>query len=400
MTTPTTYFPHAIFAPGNRNGLPLPRVFIAPQRYIQGQGVLDGMGRYLSLLPAKRVAVLTSARGSRNEGVRLVEGLASAGLEHTTRIFGGECSLEEITSHADALESERIDCLVAAGGGKCIDAGKAVAFRLGVPVVIAPTLASNDAPCSAVSIIYSPEGVSTGIEFYSSNPAIVVVDTGIVAEAPERYLVAGLGDAMATWYEARVCMLNESAVTTIGARPTIASSAIGEACAQTLFEHGSAAAAAVLANTVDESLEAVVEANTLMSGLGFESGGLAAAHSVAQSLTSIPIVEANYLHGELVAIGTLAQLLMESRPDEAARVAEFFATVGLPIHLGQISLESTDERALDTIIEGTLASPFIGNMPQPLTTETVRAAILDANKLGLHIAEKNGDEAYRRLQSA
>lgn len=400
MKTPTAYFPHAIFAPGNRNDRPLPRVFIAPQRYIQGQGVLGDVGRYLSLLPAKRVAVLTSARGSKSEGMRLAAGLESAGLEHTTRIFGGECSLEEIADHADALEGEGIDCLIAAGGGKCIDAGKAVAFRLGVPVVIAPTLASNDAPCSAVSVLYSPDGVSTGIEFYPSNPAIVVVDTDIIAEAPERYLVAGLGDAMATWYEARVCMLNESATTTVGARPTIASSAIGEACAQTLFEHGSAAAAAVLANTVNDSLEAIVEANTLLSGLGFESGGLAAAHSIAQSLTSIPNVEANYLHGELVAIGTVAQLMMESRPDEATKVAEFFATVGLPIHLGQISLESTDEGALDTIIEGTLASPFIGNMPQPLTAATVRAAILDAHELGLHVNEKTGDAAYRRLQDA
>ncbi len=153
-----------------------------------------------------------------------------------------------------------------------------------------------------------------------------------------------MGDAMATWYEARVCLLNQAAVTTVGARPTLASCAIGEVCAQTLFKEGCAAAAAVAANTVNDSLETVVEANTLLSGLGFESGGLAAAHGVAQSYTAIPKVHANYLHGEMVAMGTLAQLMMESRPDEAARVAEFFATVGLPIHLGQLSLDAGDEQ--------------------------------------------------------
>lgn len=245
--------------------------------------------------------------------------------------------------------------------------------------------------------IYSPEGVSTGVEFYPQSPAFVVVDTDIIAAAPERYLVAGMGDAMATWYEARVCLLNAVGMTTVGARPTIASVALGEACAQTLFREGLAAAAAVAMSTVNKSLEAIVEANTLLSGLGFESGGVAAAHGVAQSDTAIPTVHANYLHGEMVAMGTLAQLMMEARPGEAARVAGFFAAVGLPIHLGQLSLDASDSRALDVVVEGTLAFPAIGNMPQPVTASLVRSAIVSARALGLSVAGKIGDAAYRRL---
>ena len=398
MEISTSYAPHEIFAPESLGDRPRPRVFVSPQRYVQGQDVLSGIGRYLSLLPAKRVVLLVSQRGSRNEGARLLDGMRSEGIGCVTRVFGGECSLEEIEAHVAGLQNERVDCVVAAGGGKCVDAGKAVAFRLAVPIVVVPTLASNDAPCSALSILYSPEGVSTGVEFYPNSPAIVVVDTGVVARAPERYLVAGIGDAMATWYEARVCMLNPSAATTVGARPTVASAAIGETCAQTLFAHGAAAAAAVVANRVDDALEAVVEANTLLSGLGFESGGLAAAHGVAQSYTSIPKVESNYLHGELVAMGTLAQLVMESRTDEAAKVATFFAKVGLPVHLGQLSLDETDRLALDTIAEGTLEFPFIGNMREPMTTEVVRSAVLQAHALGRTIVEREGDAAYRRIQ--
>ncbi len=313
-------------------------------------------------------------------------------------VFRGECSEEEIRSHVDALADAGIECLVAAGGGKCIDAAKGVAYRLEVPVVVAPTLASNDAPCSAVSVIYTPEGVSSGIEFYPCNPAFVVVDTEIVAAAPERYLVAGMGDAMATWYEARICLQNESAITTVGARPTLASAAIGEVCGQTLFENGVRAAESVRENRVDSALEAIVEANTLLSGLGFESGGLAAAHGVAQSYTTIPRVHANYLHGEMVAMGTLVQLMMEPRPEEASRVAEFFALVGLPIHLAQLSLEAEDKSTLDTLVENTLAFPFLQNMPGSIGAADVRSAILEADRLGRSVAEKTGDEAYRRLQ--
>jgi glycerol dehydrogenase len=400
MDIATAYLPWGIFAPPDRGNLPTPRVFISPQRYIQGQGVLRGVGRYLSLVRAKRVALLMSARGLRNEGVQLLDGLRSAGLESVASAFRGECSIEEITAHVEALSKKSIDCVIAAGGGKCIDAGKGVAYRLGVPVVIVPTLASNDAPCSALSVIYSPEGVSTGAEFYPDSPALVVVDTDVIAAAPERYLVSGMGDAMATWYEARVCLLNPAAVTTVGARPTLATSAIGEVCAQTLFQEGRAAAAAVAASTVNDALEAVVEANTLLSGLGFESGGVAAAHAMAQSYTAVPQVHANYLHGEMVAMGTLAQLMMESRPEEAAKVAEFFAAVGLPIHLGQLSLDAGDKAALEVVVEGTLAFPFIGNMPMPVNAELVRSAILDAHRLGRTVTEKTGDAAYKRLRQS
>lgn len=398
MDVPAVYFPHAIFAPSER-GNPAPRVFISPQRYVQGPGVLHGVGRYLSLMRAKRVALIMSERASRHEGVVLANSLRSAGIEPVVSTFLGECSIEAIAAHVAALSPQRIDCVIAAGGGKCIDAGKGVAFRLGTPVVVVPTLASNDAPCSALSVLYTPQGVSIGAEFYPNSPAFVVVDTEIIAAAPERYLVAGMGDAMATWYEARVCLLNRAASTMVGARPTLASCAIGEVCAQTLFKDGGAAAAAVAAKTVNDSLETVVEANTLLSGLGFESGGLAAAHAIAQSYTGIPRVHANFLHGEMVAMGTLAQLMMESRSDEAATVAEFFASVGLPIHLGQLSLAADDIGALDIVSQGAMAFPFIANMPMPVTAELVRSAVLSAHRLGESVAEKAGDAAYRRLQS-
>ena len=393
MNTTVNYLPHAIFAKPDE---PVPRVLVAPQRYIQGPDVLDQIGKYLSLVNAHRAGILVSKRGEHADGVRVITSLKNAAIEPVISTFHGECSHDEIDLHVAGLQGESLDCLLAVGGGKCVDAGKSIAYRLNVPVVIVPTLASNDAPCSAVSVLYSPEGVFAGAEFFPQNPAMVVVDTGVVANASERYLVAGMGDAMATWYEARVCLQNPNARSTIGARPTLASYALGEICANTLFEEGQSAAAAVAANRVDESLEKVVEANTLLSGLGFESGGLAVAHGVAQSYTAVPVVHANYLHGEMVGMGTLTQLMMESE-DETRRVAEFFASVGLPVHLGQISLDAGDNGALDRVVETTMASPIIHNMTMPMTPEYIRSSIIGAHELGLSVAESVGDDAYRRL---
>jgi glycerol dehydrogenase len=397
MSDAAPYMPMSVFLPPAGSSRAPPRAFIAPQRYVQGPGVLGEVGRYLAITRLRHAAILMSARGARGEGPALEAGLRAAGIAATHCIFDGEASLQEIERHAGALRGSGVDCLIALGGGKCVDAGKAIAHRIGVPAVIVPTLASNDAPCSALSVLYTPDGVYADVEFYPLNPLFVIVDTEIVAAAPERFLVAGMGDAMATWYEARACRANPASLNAAGAGQTIAACAIGEACAHTLFEHGLAAASAVNSHRIDSHLEAVVEANTLLSGLGFESGGVAVAHGIAQSFTAVPAVHAHYLHGEEVAMGTLAQLMLEGQPEDARRVATFFAAVGLPIHLGQVSLAASDHSAIDIVVDGTMAWPYTANMPMAVTAPMIRDAILAADTLGRAVAGTAGDAAWRRL---
>jgi glycerol dehydrogenase len=375
-----------------------PLVMAAPQRYIQGPGVISRIGRYIGIINVKRAAILASRRAIVAEGARVTESLHSNHIESVDCIFDGECSLPEIEKHVAALKDKNIDCLIAVGGGKPVDAGKSIAWRLDIPVVIVPTLASNDAPCSALSVLYTPEGASDVVEFYPTSPTLVVIDTDIVADANERYLVAGMGDAMATWYEARVCLNNLDARTPLGARPTIAACAMAEICAHTLFEHGEAAAKSVVANQNGTALEKVVEANTLLSGIGFESGGLALAHPMALAYTQIDELHTNYLHGEMVAMGTMVQLAMEQSGD-AKKVAQFFARVGLPIHLGQFSMSPQDTNKLDIIIESAMANANSHQMPMVVTEDLLLRAIMDAHELGLRIAEEIGDEAYQRLRA-
>jgi len=235
------------------------------------------------------------------------------------------------------------------------------------------------------------------VEFFPNSPALVAIDSRIVAEAPVRYLVAGMGDAMATWYEARTCLQNPQARTVLGARPTLAASAIGELCATTLFEHGLSAAEAVKRSEVDDALERIVEANTLLSGIGFESGGLAGAHAVAQSLTVVPRVHHSYLHGEMVAMGLLTQLNLERREDEGKKVGEFFAKVGLPVHLGQISLSRANTAELSDVMEAAMTLQILRNEPFEVTKESLVTAALQAHEMGLAIEQSVGNAAYSAL---
>ena len=399
MSTPVDYKPGSVFSIEEGNNASVPRVFIAPNRYIQGDGILDHLGRYLTIVPSRNAAILISEGGRRRVGERLLVSLSDAQIDSTFITFDGECSLEEIDRIVDILRKQAppVDCLVAVGGGKCVDAGKCVAYRLGIPVVICPSLASNDAPCSALSVIYTPDGVSVAAEFFPASPAIVAVDTRIVAEAPVRYLVAGMGDAIATRYEAKTCFQNPKARSTVGARPTLAAGAIGELCATTLFAYGVAGADAVNRSEVNEALERVVEANTLLSGLGFESGGLAAAHSVAQALTVVPEIQQNYLHGEMVALGLLTQLLLEGEMSEARKVAQFFMEVGLPVHFGQLSLSVQNKAQILEVMEAAVAAPIMANEPFAVDSDSLIAAALEVNELGLEITESEGDAAFRAL---
>ncbi|MEJ2152919.1 MAG: glycerol dehydrogenase [Gemmatimonadota bacterium] len=386
---PEPFLPQPVFAVEDADPPSVPRALISPHRYIQGPGVIDHLGRYLSLVPSRRAAVLISDGGQKRFGARVGDSLKQNGVEAVTVIFDGECSVAEVDRVAGELASKDVDAVIAVGGGKCLDAGKCVAHRVSVPAVSCPTLASTDAPCSAVSVMYTEEGVLEAVEFFPSNPAIVVVDTRIVADAPVRFLVAGIGDALATWYEARTCFRNPAARSAFGSRITIAATTIAELCADTVREYGMAAVESVRKGVIDEGVERVVEANTLLSGVGFESGGLAVkAHHDA-------------LHGELVSIGILTQLALEDDLDEAREAAAFLADIGLPVHLGQISIDlERDAEGLRAAMEGAASFPFVANEPFEVTPESLFDALSRAHALGVEVTASKGDEAYRALRAA
>ena len=272
--------------------------------------------------------------------------------------------------------------IVGAGGGKVLDTARAAAAGLGLPVVNCPTVASSDAPCSASSVIYTDEGVFQEYRFYRKNPDLVLVDTEVIAQAPPRLLVAGMGDALATWFEARTCVAGH-VKNMRGGGSTNSAAALAELCYRTLLEDGAAALRAVQTKVVTPALERLVEANTLLSGLGFESSGLAAAHAVHNGLTVAPGTH-HYLHGEKVAFGLLVQLVMEGAPRATVeQVLGFSTEVGLPITLAEVGLSELPRDLLTQIARrATAPGETIHNEPFEVTPDMVADAILAADALG------------------
>jgi len=358
-------------------------VFASPGRYVQGPGATHELGRELQRLGlAGRVLFVAGRTALRDLAPIWQSVLPAVGIEAVIEPFGGECSSAEIDRLVALAEGKGPCAVVGAGGGKASDTARAVAEALGVPAVITPTLASTDSPCSALSVIYTPEGSVTGMRYYNRHPLLVLVDTEVVAKAPKRQLVGGLGDALSTWFEART--VRESFhYNVVGGLPTTSSNALAKLCCEILLADGPAACAAVEAGATTPALERVVEANNLLSGLGFESGGLAVAHAVHNGITEIPGSH-NYIHGEKVAFGLLTQLVLEGRPQsEIAEIYRYQKSVGLPITLAEVGVDANSDDQVRIIAERScIPGESSHNEPFAVTAGALVSALRAADQLG------------------
>lgn len=303
--------------------------------------------------------------------------LKSSNVEFDYQVFNGEASGNEITRLAALAKNSAASVVVGLGGGKTLDTVKAVADELKLPVAIVPTVASTDAPCSALSVIYSDSGVFESYRFYTKNPDLVLIDTQVCARAPVRLFASGIADGLATWIEAQAVKRSHSK-SMVNGDPTIAGMAIAEACEKTLLTWGLSACEAVAKQLVTPAVEAVVEANTLLSGLGFENAGLAGAHAIHNGFTAVNGDIHHLTHGEKVAYGTLTQMVLEQRPDEEiARYIRFYRAIKMPTTLNDLHLEN--ESWEDLLKIGELANSdgdTLKNLNPNLQAEDIANALL------------------------
>ena len=150
----------------------------SPSRYVQGSGELKNLAKNVAQLGSK-LFILTSASGRGRVEGKIAEGLGESTAVY--EVFNGECCMTEIDRVKAAFDASGCDLIVGIGGGKIHDTAKAAAYYAGVPVVIVPTIASTDAPCPALSVIYTEDGVFEKYLFLPANPNLVLMDTDIIA---------------------------------------------------------------------------------------------------------------------------------------------------------------------------------------------------------------------------
>ena len=303
--------------------------------------VLRGEGSWAEALPkiqalCSKPLVLGRSRSTFELRRQLSADLAATGLTPTTAQLQFDCCEQDLARLN--LEADGCDAVIAAGGGKVLDAGKLLAHRLSLPCITVPLSAATCAGWTALSNIYSPEGAFEGDVSLSRCPDLLVFDHGLVRQAPPRTLASGVADALAKWYEASVSSADSS--------DGLVQQAVQMARVlrdQLLIDSPKAMEDINSAAWV-RTAEACALTAGVMGGLGGARCRTVAAHAVHNGLTQLPACH-NAMHGEKVGFGILVQLRLEERMGGNRLAAQahrqllpLLRQLGLPVCLDELGL--------------------------------------------------------------
>ena len=360
------------------------RAMREPRKYVQGKNALLKFHEEMKYM-GKRWLFICSNSGYKACHDKIEESFGSADDFRRYEVFGGISSKGEIEKMKKIVEEDKIDTVVAVGGGSAVDTAKATAYYCGKNIVVIPTVVATDAPCTGLSVIYNDDGSFNTYLFYPTNPDAVLVDSQVIANAPVKFLIAGMGDALGTYFEGRASIRTESP-SLEGTGITRTGLAIAKLCYETLRAYGSQAIVSCENNVVTPALDAIIEANTYMSGVGADNVNCAAAHSFYNGLTSLGGHKAP--HGNCVAFGTLVQLVLEGvEQDEFDDVQDFCLEVGLPVTLEELGV--TEDEEIRTISENACAEgETIHNLAGDVTPDELYAAIIATDAMGRAILGK------------
>lgn len=367
------------------------RAFGSVQRYIQGPGELKNVFAYGRKYGDRFLFIVDS--GVIDMIRRQVEVIEDrAGCTCVFHSFFGECCQENVDLLAKVARESGCNVVLGVGGGKVLDTVKLTADAVDLPRIIVPTSASSDAPAADWAAVYDINGVHLGGVPTTRCTELVLVDSAIIARAPARLFAAGIADALVTWYEAEA---NERAFTPNyigkGYARSLAGMAIAKECHDVLIRDGKIAYEAVKSKLLTPAVENIIEANILLSGLGFMNTGCAGAHGIHNGISEIEEGK-QFLHGEKVAFGLLGEMVLENAPREKLyEVMAFLDDLDLPITMEQFNIACSDEN-LEIIVDHVVyKNALIHREPTMISPELVRDAIVAANEFGhRYLSEKKG----------
>lgn len=315
--------------------------------YLQGPGLLDEIQSYANEF-GKRHFYIIDVFFFDSWNRKLGELYGNSKSSFKSAVFEGEITHRKIREFQNETVDDEIDVVVAIGGGKSIDVAKVIAAWTNSSLIVCPTIASTDAPTSAMSILYSEAGKMNEIMLHKKNPDLVLVDSSIIVQAPVRFLISGMGDALSTYFEglSNIQTMHTNYVWSDRGSfvSTLSGRAIAKLCYETLRRDGKQAKLACEKHILTPALENIIECNILMSGLGFENVGCSVSHAIGNAITVLPEGE-TMMHGERVGFGVICQLVAEHYESEIIQqVLEFCISVGIPVCFEDLKIDMTEEK--------------------------------------------------------
>lgn len=289
--------------------------------------------------------------------------------------YGGECTDEKTAELKAIFEQKELDGIIAVGGGKIADLGKAIANQCQTPILILPTLAATCAAYTPLSVIYNTDGSMDRYDVFPISNALVLIEPKVILTSPSELMIAGIGDTVAKWYEADA-MISQLATQPIEIQ---VSAFAAKKCRDVLLRDSQEALKAMAQKEINQAFLNVVETNILLGGMvggfGDDYGRTAGAHSIHDALTILPESH-QQLHGNKVAYGVFVQLVIENKWDEIERLIPFYQSLKLPVSLKEMNMvlsefdyEQVAERACES-------HETIHYMKEKITPDVVKNAMM------------------------
>ncbi len=346
---------------------------IAPAKVIRGAGALTNCGEIIARL-GTRPLILGGDRTLAITQDSLQPILQQ--LQVAQASYGADCCEDSLKSLKQKATLHQADVIIGVGGGKALDTAKLVAHQLQLPVVTIPTSGATCAAWTALSNVYSETGAFLYDVALSQCPDLLILDYDLIETAPQRTLVAGIGDAIAKWYEASVSSGHSE--------QTLIISAVQQArvLRDILFQKSAAALQTPGSDIWREVVDATVLLAGVIGGIGGAQCRTVAAHAVHNGLTHI--CKHDSIHGEKVAYGILVQLRLEEMVQgnqlaAAARqqLLKFYTEIGLPQKLSDLGLGNITLGELQTAAEIALVpNSDIHRLPFKVAPEQLMAAMV------------------------
>ena len=324
----------------------------------------------------KRILLIGGRKGLEAGEGRLRAHLEGSGLEIVdTKLYGHDCNYQTIDRLAEQAKAVNADMIFGMGGGKALDTAKGVGARTGLPVFTFPTIAATCAATTALSVVYGEDGNFDSFYFYDRPAYHCFIDLTIIAQAPDKYLQAGMGDTIGKFFECHFSARGDRLehASALGRE-------ISNMCYAPLLEYGEQALTDCRAHRVSTALEQAVLANIVSTGLVslmvLDDYNCAVAHSVYYGLVLLPGFEEKWLHGNVVSYGVLVQLAVDGDLDEARRLKAFLQRLQIPTTLHEMDVP-VDREYLQAVLTETVTGPDMEHIPYPVTEDMV----FDAMKL-------------------
>ncbi len=303
--------------------------------------------------------------------------------------YGGEASYENVELLRENEMVEKADIIFAIGGGKALDTAKALAYTVNKVIFTFPTIASNCAGTTAVSIMYNSDGSFKEPFFFPAPAKHCFIHTPTIAKSPAKYIWAGMGDTYAKYFESEMSSRGEDLVHYHNLGVTTS-----QLCLYPLLKYGKKALDDFKNGTASFEVEQVILSVVVTTGIAsilltaehiidYNTG---LAHAVFYALTSYPHIEERHLHGEVVAYGVLILLLVDGNTEMFKTMFDFNKSVKLPTCLADIEMSESD---LERLVPMVCEMKDIEHNPYIITKDMVLKAFNTLEKYNKNPKEKS-----------